>query len=128
MKMELLDQKQRQIGIWESVDSEFIERILSELSPKENFTLVIEHGVSSLMYIAFDRGLYTLLVQLGDDEFYDYISSVSEQGDIEFIEGGQKVVLDKQRLASYSAVREAIENFASNPDWVRTDSNWQQQV
>ena len=127
--MELLDHKQKQLGFWETVDNKFVERILSQLSSKEDFSIIIEHEEkSSVMCIAFDRGLYTLFVQLGDDEFYDYVSHHTTQDNIEFIECGQNVTLDKRHLVPYSAISGAIQKFADDPNWVRTDPNWNRQT
>lgn len=128
MKVKLIDYKQEQLDFNETTNSEYVERILDKLPSKGPFTVTLEHDNTSLMCISIDQGLFTLFVQLGDDEFYNYISSIGTQGDIEFVEGGQKVKFDRWYLASRSAVSEAVKNFALNPNWARADSNWRRQT
>jgi len=121
MKAELLDRRQTQVGSWDSVDSKDIAGILSQLSPEEDFTLVIQNGSYSLA-IAIDHGLYTMMIQLGDDEFYDYFSTFTKADQVEFIEGGQNVYVDKQFLASASTVKDEIKTFGQDPTLVRTNA------
>ncbi len=127
MKAELLNHNQQVVGSWEAADTEQVRLVLSQLPAEEDSTLTVEQA-DSVLAIAIDRGRYTLFVQLGDDEFYDFVSATSANGDVEFVEGGQRVFIDRQQLAPLTAVMDAVRDFADSPAWVRDAENWRRQV
>ena len=128
MNVELLDCHQKQVATKQAIDADAVKHMLNNVSPQSDYTFVVEHENGALMYIAIDRSVQTLLFQLGEDEFYDYISSPEGQGDIEFIQGGQRVTLDKKYFAPPSATMDAIDSFAYNPGFARNNIHWQLQV
>ena len=129
MNIELLDRHQRQILAKEVVSFNAIEYVFSELiSSEKDYTLFIKHETGELMYIAVDRDMETLFVQLREDEFYDYVSSTNLQGEIKFIQGGQEIKLDTRYIAHRDSTMKAIKNFLRNPGLVRTSTEWELQI
>lgn len=128
MQLKVFDRKQNPLSFMDSVDGDTIKSTFMEYKRSGDYTIIVGDEEGIALYISIDRGLYTLFIQLGEDEFYDYVSTTENLGQVEFIQGGQLVTIDQKYLVNEDIVLSTIDKFMHNPLVIRKDTHWQQQV
>jgi len=125
--LEIVDRNQNILFSATEVKIEQAVQLFQKYAIQEDCTFLLKYNNDQILYISIDKNFYPLLLQLSEDEFYDYISTLQDLGQTEFIQGGQLVSIDKKFLANKDVAKQSIKRFAQKPESFREDRYWQLQ-
>lgn len=98
--------------------------LIASSANDESTTIEITRGTQT-MFVSVSDGKFAVMLQTGEDDFYDLVKSVEEPGWVEFTHGGQSAPHPRRHIVEHEVVRQVVHEWLTTG--VVASHQWERQ-